>query len=143
MEFTIKSGAKMDLLSPKEMKEYFDKKFEQYYARPLYMKIPWSSQNNNLPLTIAEVPAGFIWSVKLLSAVFTVSAQLFVYTDDDTDSNLEDHDSAGTAHALRYTSNTFVINGGQVIIVESGGTATKASGLLRIKQVPVGYEHLL
>jgi hypothetical protein len=68
---------------------------------------------------------------------------MYVYTDDDTDSNLEDHDAAATAHALRYTSNTLVINGGQTLIIESGGTATKAAGIIRVKQVEMGYEHLL
>lgn len=138
MKFRIKAGAEVDFLTKDELSDVLGDHLAEIGAGVRYKRIPYAGP---LPLTVAGPESGFVWSVKLVSATFNVADKCKAYVDQVEDSSLVGYDAASdTAHVLRWGSDQLILFGTQPLIVAGTGTATSATGLMYVEQVPVGAE---
>lgn len=137
MRTRIQAGAEIDLLTGNELDGILQKHFQRLRG-VRYKHIPYSGA---VPVWIAAPESGYVWSVKLLSAVFDRNDAPRVYTGDHEDSALVGvgRDSAHE-HVLTWTGDQLIVFSTQPLIVNSFGSARHATGILMVEEVAVGDE---
>lgn len=138
MKFRIKAGAEVDFLTKDELNQVLDNQLGPWRGGVRYKRIPYSGM---LPAIVDAPESGFVWSVKLISAVFDERSALRVYTQTTDPSSLVGVERGMEAdHVMRWQDNQLVLFGTQSLIVAGSGEAERVAGLMYVAEVPVGRE---
>ncbi|MFE3653349.1 hypothetical protein ACFXO2_37145 [Streptomyces sp. NPDC059152] len=138
MKWRIKAGAEIDVLTKDELNDVLSEQLDPWRGGVRYKRIPYSG---TLPVTVDAPESGYVWSVRLLSAVFDARSPLRVYTQTTDPSSLVGVERGDDVdHVMRWQYNQLVLFGTQPLIVAGSGVAEHATGLMYVAEVPVGQE---
>lgn len=138
MKARISAGAEIDFLTREELGRELDSHAEKLSGGVVGK---YFSFTGNLPLLVTAPDAGFLWSVKLVSATFNVADSLIVTVKDTQASNMIGYDDpVKTRHVFIWSSNSGLLLPGTAMLVNGAGTAASVSGMLVYEEVQVGNE---
>jgi hypothetical protein len=144
MKQNIRAGGAIDLLTKQELSEamghQFDQAIRDFYRGVDYLSFTGTG-NGTGQFTLPDSPqAGYVWSVKLISAQLSASGQLSMYLSENTQSPPIASIFSATNGTLfesiaTWSSEQLVIKDGRVITLFCS-TANILNWQLRVKQVP-------
>lgn len=138
MKAKISAGAEIDFLTEKELKAGLDDHASKLTGGVHGNYFPFSG---NLPLDITAPDAGYLWSLKLVSATFNVADALIVTIKDSQPSNMIGFDDpVATRHVYKWGSNSGLILPTVHILVNGTGLAASVAGMILYEEVCVGDE---
>lgn len=142
MKAKISAGAELDILSPHELKASLNDQTDKLTGGVNGKYFPYSGAcSAAAPLLITAPDAGFLWSLKLVSATFDVADSLVVYVKDGQASNMIGYDDpTKIRHVYTWSSNAGIIIPTVNILVGPIGAAVKVTGMLVFEEVAVGDE---
>lgn len=138
MKAKISAGAEIDFLTKDELKgelsSHADKLTGGVHGK-------YFSFSGKLPLDIDAPDAGYLWSMKLVSATFDVADSLIVTVKDTQASNMIGYDDpVRTRHVYTWSSNQGMLLPTVHVFVNGTGLAANVSGMLVYEEVVVGDE---
>jgi len=138
MKAKISAGAEIDFLTKNELKSELDSHADRLTGGVHGSYFPFSGK---LPFDIIAPDAGFLWSLKLLSATFDVADSLVITVKDTQPSNMIGYDDpTKTRHVYTWSSNSGLLLSTVHVLVNGTGLATTVAGMLVYEEVAVGDE---
>jgi hypothetical protein len=148
MKQNLRAGGAIDLLTKEELSDamghQFDAAIRDFYRGVDYLSFTGNG-NNTSTFTLPDSPsAGYVWSVKLVSAQLSAAGQLSVYLSENNQT-APVHSVPSTANGTlfeavaRWSSEQLVIKDGRVITIYSAA-GNILNWSLRVRQVPAEYQ---
>lgn len=144
MKVKLQAGAELDLLTKSEVSDVVSQavRSQQYGIRMKPYLQTQTDPNNTSSMTI-EIPDGLMWDVRSIYASKSVADKIRVFRDSTTPGAKQCTiaDDTDNGNFQNFTKGSFVMRGGQKIIVQAvtGGTVL-ITVRLSVMEVPDGYD---
>jgi hypothetical protein len=145
MEYKLKAGVTLDILNKKELADVVSEELSAIGRGFRFRRVPYSGSGETVTLDGPE--SGFVWSIKLLSASTHLATTFAVYINEValsgkiSQADTLNATSGGDDTAVfRWSSNQFVVYGGESVIVRAFDDVDFIAGVFAVEEAPVGSE---